>query len=68
MRGTKPRRPGEWSGDYNTQGRSPQARLEEWEHLRSYGYTNRHIAERLGITRDALTLALRRAKRRTHAA
>jgi hypothetical protein len=37
---------------------------DEYAHLRAYGYTRNHIAERLGITRSAVDQAYLRAVRK----
>jgi hypothetical protein len=51
--------------DYPTRVWSAAERVEEWEFLRSYGFSIAAAAARMGITRDALTLAIRRHARRT---
>lgn len=54
--------------DYPRRVWSAEERVEEWEFLRSDGVDIATAAARMGITRDGLTLAIRRHARRVGAA
>lgn len=49
--------------DYERTSRSREDFLEDYRLLRAQGYSRAQIAERLGVTRDAVDKAVSRARR-----